>query len=454
MALANIGSALLSRLAHRLDHALQARLPEQRLFLKSDTETRFVRLRPSTQAAAILVFCLATGWMMFASAMVLIGAVSSGNRAEDYARQIALYESRLTTVSAERDQRAAEAASAQDRFNLALEQVSNMQSLLLASEDRLHELETGIDVIQATLRRVIQERDQARATAETVTAALNGKAGTATDMGRVVDTERTLAFLTAALTDAAKSRDAALDLVDKAEAQTAEIARQKRALESRDAIIFAKLEEALTVSVEPLNKMFRAAGLNPDDLISAVRRGYSGQGGPLSPIMLSTSGQVASPEELRANAILEGLDKMNLYRLAAFEVPFMIPLKTAYRFTSGFGTRDDPMGRGNRMHEGQDLAGAYGSPVYATADGVVTYAGWENGYGRLIKIRHAFGIETRYAHLSQIRVNVGDKVSRGERIGDMGNSGRSTGTHLHYEVHIDGRAVNPMTFIKAANHVF
>jgi murein DD-endopeptidase MepM/ murein hydrolase activator NlpD len=106
------------------------------------------------------------------------------------------------------------------------------------------------------------------------------------------------------------------------------------------------------------------------------------------------------------------------------------------------------------MHEGQDLAGAYGSPVYATADGVVIYAGWESGYGRLIRIRHAYGLETRYGHLSQIRVSVGDRVSRGDRIGDMGNSGRSTGTHLHYEVRIDGRAVNPMAFIRAANHVF
>ena len=106
------------------------------------------------------------------------------------------------------------------------------------------------------------------------------------------------------------------------------------------------------------------------------------------------------------------------------------------------------------MHEGADFAAAHGSPIFATADGVVTHAGWQGGYGRLIKIRHEFGVETRCAHLSRIRVNVGDKVSRGERIGDMGNSGRSTGTHLHYEVRIDGTAKNPMKFIKAARDVF
>jgi murein DD-endopeptidase MepM/ murein hydrolase activator NlpD len=165
-------------------------------------------------------------------------------------------------------------------------------------------------------------------------------------------------------------------------------------------------------------------------------------------------GLSGSPDETRANAILQGLDTLNMYRIAAFRVPLGLPLHTSFRFTSGFGGRNDPINGSARMHEGQDLAGDYGDPVYATADGTVTYAGWENGYGRLIKITHAFGIETRYGHLSQIGVNVGQKVSRGEKIGDMGNSGRSTGTHLHYEVRLSGTAVNPMTFIRAAKDVF
>jgi len=116
--------------------------------------------------------------------------------------------------------------------------------------------------------------------------------------------------------------------------------------------------------------------------------------------------------------------------------------------------RTDPINGTHRMHDGEDMAGAYGSPIYAPADGTVVYAGWMSGYGRLIEIRHGFGIHTRYGHLSQIRVHVGERVSRGQRIGDMGNSGRSTGTHLHYEVRVDGKPVNPMIFIRAANNVF
>jgi murein DD-endopeptidase MepM/ murein hydrolase activator NlpD len=179
-----------------------------------------------------------------------------------------------------------------------------------------------------------------------------------------------------------------------------------------------------------------------------VRRGYSGQGGPLTPLSFSTRGEDPSPDALRANRILDQMDQLNLYRIAAQKAPFAIPVKDSFRYTSGFGMR------WGRMHKGTDFAAPHGTPIYSTADGVVIHAGWLSGYGRLVKIKHAFGVETRYAHLSKITVSEGQRVSRGQRIGDMGNTGRSTGTHLHYEVRVGGKAVNPMIYIKAANDVF
>ena len=117
-------------------------------------------------------------------------------------------------------------------------------------------------------------------------------------------------------------------------------------------------------------------------------------------------------------------------------------------------SRRDPKTGGKRMHKGVDFAASVGTPIYSTGEGVVVQAGWQSGYGRLITVRHDFGIETRYAHLSKIRVKVGQRVSRGDRIGDMGASGRVTGVHLHYEVRVNGAPVNPMTYIKAAKNVF
>ncbi|MBC7478067.1 MAG: peptidoglycan DD-metalloendopeptidase family protein [Pseudorhodobacter sp.] len=446
---------MLTRFAYRINLTLERYFPEQRLFLKSDATTRFIRLRPATQAVGACFLAIGLAWTILATSILLMDVISSGSSRDQIQRQTGLYEQRLNALSADRDLRVAEAAGAQDRFNLGLAEVSAMQGRLLASEDSRRELETGIDVIQNTLRRTIQERDQARAESSRMTLALAQQTGVGhSDLGRIRDTEQTLDLVSAALSDIARERDADDAMVAKAQAATDAVEKSKAEIEARNAVIFAKLEEALTISVAPLDKMFRDAGLNPNQLLDAVRSGYSGQGGPLSPISLSTMGLSGSPDETRANAILAGLDNLNLYRLAAFRVPLGLPLKTVFRMTSGFGFRNDPINGSGRMHEGQDFAGDYGSAIFATADGTVTYAGWENGYGRLIKISHAFGIETRYGHLSQIRVDVGQKVSRGDRIGDMGNSGRSTGTHLHYEVRLSGSAVNPMTFIRAANNVF
>ncbi len=445
---------MLNRLAYRFHQSLERHFPEQRLFLKSDTETRFIRLRPATQIIAMVGGTLALAWTIVATALIMMDSIGAGSAREQSVRQQALYEERLNALSSDRDLRAEEAVRAQERFNIALTQVSEMQERLLASEDRRRELETGIEAIQDTLREAIKERDEARGEVERVTLALSAQSGGATEMGRAKDTLATLDFLTGALGDAAEERNEVLATADAAREEARAIAAEKEAMEMRNDAIFTRLEEALTVSVEPLDKMFREAGMSPDDLLGAVREGYSGQGGPLTPISFSTSGGVPSPEELRANAILGGLDEMNMYRIAAFRLPFAMPVKDAVRYTSGFGNRRDPFNGSSRQHEGQDMAGAYGTPIYATADGVVVHAGWENGYGRLVKIKHEFGVETRYGHLAQVRVEVGQKVSRGDRIGDMGNSGRSTGTHLHYEIRLSGTAINPMTFIKAAKNVF
>jgi murein DD-endopeptidase MepM/ murein hydrolase activator NlpD len=445
---------VLNRLTYRFHQSLERHFPEQRLFLKSDTETRFIRLRPATQIIAMAGATLGLAWTIVATALIMMDSVGAGSAREQSVRQQALYEERLNALSSDRDLRAEEAARAQERFNVALAQVSDMQERLLASEDRRRELETGVDAIQDTLRRTIKERDEARGEADRVTLALNEQAGGATEMGRVRDAMATLEILTTALGLTARERDDTLAEAEAAREETELVTDEKRLLEQRNDLIFAKLEDAVTVSMEPLDKMFREAGMSPEDLLEAIRSGYSGQGGPLTPITISTSGGSLSAEELRANTILGGLDRMNMYRMAAFKLPFAMPVKDSFRWTSGFGYRRDPKGYGNRMHEGTDMAGAVGTPVYATADGVVTHAGWDAGYGRLIKIQHEFGVETRYAHLSQVRVEVGQRVSRGDRIGDMGNSGRSTGTHLHYEIRLGGTAVNPMTFIKAAKNVF
>jgi len=121
--------------------------------------------------------------------------------------------------------------------------------------------------------------------------------------------------------------------------------------------------------------------------------------------------------------------------------------------SSGFGIRSDPFRGSAAMHAGVDLPGPVGTPIYATADGIVGYSAWMNGYGNLVEIEHGKGIETRYGHLSRILVKAGQPVKRGQLIALMGSTGRSTGSHLHYEVRLDGRAVNPIPFLQASDYL-
>lgn len=435
-----------SRMMARLHAALEKRFPERRLFLRSDTETRFIRLRSEMQLFVWTAGAMVLAWTIIATAIVMMDSIGAGNFRDQARRDQIEYETRLQALVTERDRRAEEAAAAQERFSSALAQISVMQTELLTSEDHRRELETGIEVIQSTLRRTMNQRQDLSQRIATLEAAVQSGTAVAGTSGSV--SNEALDLLATALADTAAERDQIEADAQGAIDRAAELELDLRLMEERNDEIFRQLEEAMLVSVEPLDNMFRAAGLNTDTLLDQVRRGYSGTGGPLTPLQFSTNGGEADPDTARANELLSSMDRINLYRIAAERAPFSMPVRENFRFTSGYGMR------WGRMHYGTDFAGPVGTPIYATADGVITHAGWSSGYGRLIKIQHEFGIETRYGHLNAIRVQEGQRVSRGDRIGDMGNSGRSTGPHLHYEVRVGGEAINPMIYIRAGQDVF
>jgi murein DD-endopeptidase MepM/ murein hydrolase activator NlpD len=132
--------------------------------------------------------------------------------------------------------------------------------------------------------------------------------------------------------------------------------------------------------------------------------------------------------------------------LRMVEAPNLWPVEG--RITGSFGERIDPFNGEGAFHRGVDISAGYGNRILAPADGVVVFAGPENGYGRLIQIQHANGIITRYGHLSAFSVNAGQRVSRGQIIGFVGSSGRSTAPHLHYEVWVHNSPVNPYKFLR------
>jgi murein DD-endopeptidase MepM/ murein hydrolase activator NlpD len=178
----------------------------------------------------------------------------------------------------------------------------------------------------------------------------------------------------------------------------------------------------------------------------------------ISPARAGSNGAVGGPFESVGNASFKALfdswKKLDQLQDGVIAIPSDKPVRTNVEFTSGFGVRSDPFVHGAAMHPGIDLAGSYGTPIYATADGTVLRAGWNSGgYGNLVEIDHGRGISTRYGHMSAILVAAGQHVTRGEQIGRMGSTGRSTGNHLHYEVRIDNRPVNPIPFMKSTDYV-
>ncbi|OYY72884.1 M23 family metallopeptidase [Sphingomonas sp. 28-63-12] len=172
-------------------------------------------------------------------------------------------------------------------------------------------------------------------------------------------------------------------------------------------------------------------------------------GGPFEPI--DSGASVADAEaDKQFRSLFMTWKKLDSLERGVIAIPSAQPV-TRVSFTSSYGVRSDPFRGVAAMHAGVDIPGAIGTPVYATADGIVSRSERAGGYGNMIEVDHGRGIATRYGHLSKLLVVPNTRVVRGQLIALMGSTGRSTGSHLHYEVRIDGQAVNPIPFLQSAD---
>lgn len=202
-------------------------------------------------------------------------------------------------------------------------------------------------------------------------------------------------------------------------------------------------------SIEYSRAIVRETGLSVNTLL---KEGPNGSGGP--EIAIQTSSSVDSGSFIpRTDSIRARVEQADAMSRAMQSVPLGHPVDDEFYRTSAFGPRKDPFTKRTAFHGGVDLAGRRNSAIVATADGTVSFVGTRSGYGRVIEIDHEHGIKTRYAHLANYSVKRGQIIAKGEKIGGMGSSGRSTSTHLHYEVIFQGRTKDPEKFIKAGRYV-
>jgi murein DD-endopeptidase MepM/ murein hydrolase activator NlpD len=216
-------------------------------------------------------------------------------------------------------------------------------------------------------------------------------------------------------------------------------------VENRQMAALASVEDGIESKMRRMRGVVTDLGLDMAHLEAATPRA-GGMGGPFIPVKLAADAGPFERQLYRINVSRAQVDRLN--RTLA-QVPYRKPVVGEVEFTSGFGVRSDPFLGRPAMHTGLDFRAQTGDPVRATANGKVVSAGWAGGYGRMIEIDHGNGLATRYGHLSEIGVKVGDPIKIGQVIGEVGSTGRSTGPHLHYETRIDGEAVDPQKFLRA-----
>jgi murein DD-endopeptidase MepM/ murein hydrolase activator NlpD len=215
-------------------------------------------------------------------------------------------------------------------------------------------------------------------------------------------------------------------------------------IERRQMAALSSVEDRMESRVRRMRGVFSDLGLDMAQLEAATPRGA--MGGPFVPVKLPPDAGAFERQLYRINTTRAQVERLN--RTLAL-VPYRKPVIGAVEFTSGFGVRSDPFLGRPAMHTGLDFRAATGDPVRATANGKVVSSGWAGGYGRMVEIDHGNGLSTRYGHMSEISVKVGDQIKIGQVIGAVGSTGRSTGPHLHYETRIDGDAVDPQKFLRA-----
>jgi len=305
--------------------------------------------------------------------------------------------------------------------------------------------------LKAQSERYVADR-QARL--DSALAQLNAASGSNADLAANIEKRHAaLALLLTDLKGAPGAAEALTPAINKALAgDTTNPVRRVELVRSGQEQLLDAADTFAKSRADRLRLAFRMAGLTPSAFVPKT----GSLGGPLieskDPRALAAVLDVDEDFAVRIQRAAKDLSDARALTDAAQALPLAKPTAAGAQ-TSGYGVRFDPFTRRPALHSGLDFGGGHATPIQATGPGVVSFTGVRSGYGNTVEIDHGRGLKTRYAHLSGIAVRPGQRVALGQRIGAMGSTGRSTGTHLHYEVWVNGRAQNPGRFLKAGQYV-
>jgi murein DD-endopeptidase MepM/ murein hydrolase activator NlpD len=391
--------------------------PERQIYHRSGGTVRYVSLSPGKQALLALGAVGLAGWCVYATAnTVLEGPQATASNAE-IERERAKYDRWL-------NESRAQAAAAQAQLEERTRQFDQATAEFESRHEVLRSLleYAGGTTMQLAASRPI-ERDGAR-------------------------------IIMAASIDEAEPRQSRAITSEPYQVTTVGFRARGERLEADQERTLAELEDQVAERSEQVRGVLRLTGVPMTTLTGP--QAEAAAGGPLVPqdfvAYLRDSGLNPAFAHRVAQVAARIGESRRLTDVAG-STPLAAPVAVDYRETSGFGGRVDPFTGRPAFHSGLDMAAFERAPVVATSPGVVSFAGSRSGYGYTVEIDHGHGFKTRYGHLRDIQVQRGDRVAIGQRIGSMGSTGRSTATHLHYEVWFRGRAVDPVNFLRAGRHV-
>lgn len=434
---------------------LRKTFPERQILVRDHGRIRCFSLTTFHQLLITGVIAGCVLWALLATAAYLDGVATLASKEDEIAHRSA----ELDGVKANYQAAFGRLDEFQSIFAGITCEISDIQdSLLRIAERSVNTAKRG--TTPAGMPRLDPDASGCRS----VVADTSAKPGVPVDGNRDSDTSR----IVGSLKDGPAKTAAALQPKDGTAKDGASV--DQEALRSRVAHLEAELaklkashgaflEQTAGVAAVKISELERTLSAVGVDAKSLGRRGHKaedeknaafGQGGPFIAARPGTTlPQTAFNPVVLFNNHADRLDDLTA---AIRTLPLGEPL-AEYEVTSPFGARNDPINAMTGIHEGVDLGAPTGTPVMATGDGQVVWAGWRDRYGNLVEIEHGAGVHTRYAHLSKILVNVGQHISRGAPLGLVGETGRTTGPHLHYEVRMGDQATNPMKFIMAGQNV-
>ncbi len=430
--------------ARRLVKLFHGIFPERQIILRSDGRLRHLRLGRGSQAAMAAALSAGLGWFAYASFGVVAHHELLAVKDREIRETQHAYRSLLAEISLY-----------QTKFSDIIRDLEENHSVMLGLLEQNASLQQSLASVETQLQDVERDRAQMAAVRERLKSDLREVerkmiALTTRNFSLKDNLHATESDLNAALAE----RNAALREQRQLETQVAGLRSALETLRVNEQEAVRRLTEHARDNLADAERLIGMAGLSVDDLLAAANHPIA-QGGPF--VAAGDGDPTADPAGRTMRDRLASLDhymdRWEGMRDVLARLPLTVPVTNGY-LTSSFGKRRDPINRKWAMHYGLDFGGPKKSPIYVTAPGVVKFAGRKGRYGKVVIIDHGAGLETVYAHLHTSLVRRGEKVDHRQKIGLMGSSGRSTGTHLHYEVRFRGKPMNPMNFIKAGRNVF